>query len=210
MGHVRFRSVAAAVVAVSVCALTACGGDADAGDEPPAAESDDTADATTADATTADAEPAGPPGPCDVLEPADAEAAYGVEVAESDGGTTIGGHNDIGWTVPTCAWNAGDEFELEVGLVDAEAFESGEVSCPDLSSIRGEVEAVDVAGAQSAQWQLGEALGATPATQGQLRVCLPDLMVEMKVEYTEDGPYAGDPRDATVELADTVLATVSD
>ena len=141
--------------------------------------------------------------PCDVVDVTALDALVGTPVG--DGERKIAGvnENDVQWSADECEWELEDVIELQVQLVQADDYESGEVVCPELGGIGSEVTDVDGLG-DSAQWEFDDSDG-----EGKLRACVATGMVTAEVE-PEDGTAFDEAtlRSIATEMVEPTLALV--
>jgi hypothetical protein len=197
-----------ALLLVSAPALAACGGDSDNTTDdaaPPASSSpsappsstsptaETSAASTDTDSASTAPSDAGLPGACDVLTPADVQAAFGVEFGPGQiggGGTAEG---DLAWGSDNCDWEATDLLEVELALTGPDDF-TGDFTCPEPpESVASTYKPVAGLGS-AAYWEVE----VSPPLEATLRVCTGD--------YNFD--YEGKPKDQAIALAKVVLAAL--
>lgn len=207
--HRGFLAVAVLVLAP---VLAGCGDDDDPEDRPPASSSPDQPESSSAGTSesasetsseTSDA-PAGLPAACDVLTPADVEAAFGVPFGEPSiggGGTT---EQDIVWQSDDCNFEAEDLVEVDFALTGPDDFTAGEFQCPEPRGIASTVTPVEVPGAVEAWWDRDDA----PPLEATLRVCTEGYNFDIDLEYEDGVDFQGDPKQQSIALAETALGVL--
>ena len=121
--------------------------------------------------------------PCDLVAQADVEQIAGNPLGSGDATTDHVTENNVTWTAHSCAWSqpsADNPTEITIAVSRAADFPAGSVRCPALSSSTPEAGL-----GTSAQWSLIDA--GTTIVVGDLRVCAPDLLLNVHV----DGATAG-------------------
>ncbi|WP_322937473.1 hypothetical protein [Nocardioides bizhenqiangii] len=208
--HRGFLAIAVLLLAP---VLAGCGEDDDPENSPPTSSSPDLPDASNAEtsATTSEATSeattdtsAGLPPACDVLTPADVEAAFGVPFGEPSlggGGTT---EQDIVWQSDDCNFEAEDLVEVDFALTGPDDFTAGEFQCPEPRAIASTVTPVEVPGAVEAWWDRDDA----PPLEATLRVCTEAYIFDIDLEYEDGVDFQGDPMQQSIALAETALGVL--
>lgn len=211
------RRVLAIAVLLLAPVLAGCGDDTDSDDtnpppsstpDPPTDQTEQTTGATppSTGATTGATTDAGGelPAACDVLTPADVEAAFGVPFGEPTLGG--GGHTeqDIVWQSDDCNFEAEDLVEVDFALTGQDDFTAGSFQCPKPRDIASTVTPVEVAGATEAWWDRDDA----PPLEASLRVCTDSFNFDIGLEYEDGVDFQGDPMQQSIALAETALAAL--
>ncbi len=217
----RFPAIAVLLLAP---VLVACGDDGDEQDDTPpssstpsppeSSEPTDKTDATEGTDATSIAPPTATsgttetgaelPAPCDVLTPADVEAAFGVafdEPSQGGGGYT---QQDLVWQSEDCNFEAEDLVEVELALTGPDDFREGEFQCPKPTEIVATVTRVRGLDAVEAWWKRDE----NPPLEATLRVCTESYNFDIELEYEDGVDFQGDPKQQTIALAETVLTNI--
>ncbi|RHW26413.1 hypothetical protein D0Z08_13810 [Nocardioides immobilis] len=196
--------------------LAACGDDGDEQDNTPpsssspsppeSSEPTEKTDATSIAPPTATSATAGAelPAPCDVLTPADVEAAFGVAFGEpSQGG---GGYTqqDLVWQSEDCNFEAEDLVEVDFALTGPDDFRQGEFQCPKPTEIVATVTRVRGLDAVEAWWKRDE----NPPLEATLRVCTESYNFDIELDYEDGVDFQGDPKQQSIALAETVLTNI--
>ena len=183
------------------------GGDADPSGSPATETSESTEAPTTATATeTSGTGSAGAlPAACDVLTPADVEAAYGVGFGTPSTGGGAHTEQDLEWQSDNCDWEAEDLMEVQLALTAPDDFTAGSFTCPEPPAIVSKVTPVEGLDATGAWWKVDE----SPPLEATLRVCTDAYNFDIDVEYEDGVDYQGDPKDQTIALARTVLVALA-
>ncbi|MEZ0577486.1 hypothetical protein [Nocardioides sp. MH1] len=185
--------------------LAACGDDDGESSTPTTDAASATSSPSHASTTPTGSTPGVPriPPACDVLDPGDLQAAYGVAFGPAEQGG--GGHSEgtYEWQSDDCSFTAEALLEVQLELVGPDDF-SGEFACPPPSEIAASVESVDGLG-DRAWWKKQD---GTPLS-ASLRVCTPDYDFDITLDYEDGVDYVGDPETQTIALAGVVLAALA-
>ncbi len=171
-------------VTVLVFMLSGCGDD----DEP------------SAEPTTDEAAQTSPPAPCDLIDEADVEAAFGEPVPAGTVGVGGNTENDVAWESKNCDWEQDGVLEVQLALAEAGDFNAGEVLCPELKMLGTLSTAVTDLG-EEAYWVADERTEA----EGQLRICTDDLLIDLEVEAPIGSRDLETLRGQTITLGRVVL-----
>lgn len=205
--HRGFLAVAVLVLAP---VLAGCGDDTDSGDAPPSSSSPDspgeTTDATSSAATeeTTDAS-AGLTEACEVLTPADLEAAFGVPFGEPVVGAGVHAEQEgLTWQSHDCSFEAEDLVEVKLALTGPDDFTEGSFGCGEPLAIASTVTPAEVAGALEAWWEVGD----REPLETTLRVCTEGYNFDIDLEYEDGVDFEGDPMQQSIALAETALGVL--
>jgi hypothetical protein len=150
-------------------------------------------------ASVTESQESGPPGPCDVIDESDVEAAFGEAVpagAVGAGGNTV---DDVAWQSKNCDWQQEGVLEVQLALAEADDFEAGEVLCPELRRLGTPSEPVTELG-EEAYWVAEERADL----EGKLRICTDDLLIDVEAEVPLGSDLAT-LREQTIALGQVVL-----
>ena len=204
-----FTRLAPVLLLVLAPALSACGGDSDNTTDdaaPPSSSTPSvppTSEPTTADTSaTTGTEPASTlPPACEVLTPADVQAAFGVEFGPGElggGGTSEG---DLAWASDNCDFEAADLLEVQLKLTGTDDF-TGDFTCPEPpDSVASTTEVVPGLG-DTAYWEVE----VSPPFEAKLRVCTADYNFDIELEYEDGTDFQGNPKQQSIALATVALA----